>query len=442
MKRAHQKITSELFTVDIESMSHEGRGIANINRATTFVTGALIQEQATCRITKKHKNYNEAQAVEILKASPERVTPECAHFNMCGGCSLQHMNYDSQIQLKQKTLLDQLNHFGKVTPEEILPPLSGNPWGYRRKARLGVRYIKNKEKLLVGFREKLSNKLADIQSCPVLHPHVGKNIQNLAELIASLTAYDHVPQIEVAVGDKETALVIRHLIALSAEDVQKLMQFGEKHHFQIYLQPNAPGKLQKIWPQDNNDKLSYSLQSHNLTMQFHPLDFIQVNGEMNQLMLDRAIELLDLQQNDSVLDLFCGLGNFTLPIARKTQHVTGVEGGHEMVIRAQENAAFNSIKNVEFHAANLAEPSDSVTWMKKKYDKILLDPPRTGAKEIIEFFPKLGAKRIVYVSCNPATLARDAGILVYNQGYKLKKVGVINMFPHTSHIEAVAVFEK
>lgn len=441
MKRV-QKNSSELFTVEVNSLSHEGRGISTINDVTTFIDGALSQETVTCKIIKKHRHYNDAQIVEVLSASPERVQPICPHFNMCGGCSMQHINLDAQVNLKQKTLLDQLHHFGKVKPEEILPPLSGNPHGYRRKARLGVRYVRNKERVLVGFREKLSNKLADLQTCAVLIPQVGNKISELSELIGNLASFEHIAQIEVAASDTEIALVFRHLIALSEEDVQKLIAFGQAHQFHIYLQPNPPAPLQKIWPADNQHKLSYLLPAYDLEMQFHPLDFIQVNGEINKSMLARALELLNPQPTDTILDLFCGLGNFTLPIARHAKHVVGVEGGKEMVARAQDNAKHNSISNVEFHAANLMEPDPSSSWMRKTYDKILLDPPRTGAQEIIEYFPSLAAKQIVYVSCNPATLARDAGKLVYNQGYKLKKVGVINMFPHTTHIEAIALFEK
>jgi 23S rRNA (uracil1939-C5)-methyltransferase len=434
----------ELFTVNIESLSHDGRGIANINGKTTFVSGAITNETVICKLTKKHSRFNEAEVTEVLTAAPERTIPLCEHFSICGGCSMQHIDSDAQIQFKQKTLLEQLKHFGKVEPEIVLPPIKGNPWHYRRKARLGVRYVRKKERVLVGFREKFSNFLADIHSCPVLHQSVGTRIADLSALIASLSQYEHIPQIEVAISDHETALIFRHMTPLPEEDINKLCEFAKANNLHFYLQPNAPEKIHKIWPLNSADKLSYFIQlpNHQLEMQFYPLDFIQVNSEINQLMLKQALHLLDPQSTETVLDLFCGLGNFTLPLALYAKHVTGVEGSNEMVVRAAENARHNNIQNVEFHAANLMQPTPSVAWMQKTYDKILLDPPRTGAKELLPFISNFRAKKIVYVSCNPATLARDAGELVYTYGYKLKQVGVINMFPHTSHIEAIALFEK
>ncbi len=435
-------MSSELITAKIESLSHDGRGIAAIDGKTTFVSGALIHEEVRCKITKKHRRYNEAQAVDILTPAAERTTPLCKHFSICGGCSLQHMEATAQIQMKQKVLLEQLKHFGNVIPESILPPITGQTWGYRRKARLGVRYVRKKEKLLVGFREKFSNYLAEIESCPVLHPSIGTRLIELSDVIRSLTQYEHIPQVEVAVRDNATALVFRHMTSLPEADQQKLCEFGERYHFEIYLQPNPPAKIQKIWPQHTPEKLTYALHDDDIVMHFHPLDFTQVNSEINRLMIQQALRLLDPQPTDTVLDLFCGLGNFTLPIARRAKHVVGVEGSQEMVERAKENAAANQLKNTEFYAANLMAPAANAPWLQTTYNKILLDPPRTGAKEIIPVISTCSAQRIVYVSCNPATLARDAGELVYNHQYRLKQIGVINMFPHTSHIEAIALFEK
>lgn len=429
------------ITVEIQGLSHDGRGIASINGKTTFVNGAIAGETVTCKITKKHSRYNEAEVVNIINPAKERVTPGCAHFSICGGCSMQHIADDAQIQIKQKILIEQLKHFGNVEPENILAPLSGNTWHYRRKARLGVRFVRKKNKLLVGFREKFSNFLADIQSCPVLHKSIGTRITELSHLIASLSQFDHIPQVEVAAGDQETALVFRHMTPLTDDDIAKLCEFGKTYSFAIYLQPNPPEKIHKIWPQNSSLYLQYKLPDYQLTMQFHPLDFTQVNGEVNLVMLKQAIALLDLQPGDTVLDLFCGLGNFSLPIARHAKQVIGIEGSKEMVERAHENAELNQIKNAEFYAANLMEPTEAASWMQNRYDKILIDPPRTGAKEIIPFFNRWKAKKIVYVSCNPATLARDAKELVHTLGYKLKFAGVINMFPHTSHIEAIALFE-
>lgn len=430
------------FTVSIHGLSHDGRGICKINDITTFVEGALPNETVICQIIKKHRNYLDAKMIELLSAADERTTPPCQHFDVCGGCSMQHVNVDSQIAFKQKTLLDQLRLFGKVIPEQILPPLTGQPWGYRRKARLGVRYVKKKGELFVGFREKMSSLLTNLQSCLVLHPKIGLHLTDLKDVIASLAQFEQIPQVEVAIGDNEAALVFRHLTELPASDLAKLTEFGHKHQLSIYLQPNPPLPITKLTPDDHNELLSYFLPDYQLEMKFHPLDFIQVNGGINQELIKLALTLLDPQSTDTILDLFCGLGNFTLPLARFAKKVVGVEGGQQMVERAQYNAQQNNIDNTEFYAANLMAPTLNAPWLKQSYDKILLDPPRTGAKEIIPYLADLSAKRIVYVSCNPATLARDAGELTQQHGYKLKVVGVINMFPHTSHIEAIALFEK
>ncbi len=426
----------------IESLSHDGRGVTTLQNKTTFVSGALPTEKVLCEITHSHRRYNEAKVIDVISAAAERIKPHCAHFGICGGCSMQHVEFAAQVQLKQNALLEQLQHFGKIQPEEVLPPIVGNPWGYRRKARLGVRYVIKKEKLLIGFREKFSNYLADIEECPVLHPSVGKSLLNLRQLIRGLTQYQHIPQIEVAVSDQTTALVIRHMTPLSEMDLTALREFARQEHFHIYLQPNPPAPIHKLWPDDQQELLSYFLPDYQLEMRFHPLDFTQVNGEINREMIKQALQLLDPKPTDTILDLFCGLGNFTLPIARFAKHVIGVEGTMAMVERAKANAEYNHIKNTEFYAANLMEPKESMPWLKTAYDKVLIDPPRTGAKEILPYLTNPSIKRLVYVSCNPSTLARDAGELVYNYQYKLKKVGVINMFPHTSHIEAIALFEK
>ncbi|HLB58205.1 MAG TPA: 23S rRNA (uracil(1939)-C(5))-methyltransferase RlmD, partial [Gammaproteobacteria bacterium] len=286
------------------------------------------------------------------------------------------------------------------------------------------------------------NLLADIKNCDVLHSSIGTRIAALHDLIKNLDQFDQIPQIEVARGDDETALVFRHLLSLPDQDIEKLREFGKKYQFHIYLQPTLPALVHKIWPEDNNNRLSYSLSDYSLTMQFHPMDFIQVNNEINQQIIKRALSLLDIQSKETVLDLFCGLGNFTLPIARYAKHVTGIEGSKEMVARADENARLNHISNTTFYTANLMDPPKAAAWIQQQYDKILLDPPRTGAKEIIAFFPLFNAKKIVYVSCNPATFARDAKELVSAQGYTLTDIGVADMFPQTSHIEVVALFQK
>lgn len=441
MKRAKQKIYPEMI-LDINKLSHDGRGIASIDGKTTFVHGSLPGEKVLCKITYQHRRYNEAKTLEVITPAANRVAPACEHFGICGGCSMQHASMNSQLAFKQEVLLEQLLHFGNVTPIEVLSPLSGKPLGYRGKARLGVRYVIKKGKLLVGFREKHSNLLADIHQCPVLHTSAGTLINELSQLITSLSQYEHIPQVELAVGDKATALVFRHLTSLPDDDYEKLRQFGKTHDLSIYLQPNSPEPTYKLYPEDGNEQLSYSLPEFNIEMLFHPLMFTQVNSEMNPLMIKQAIQLLDLQSNDEVLDLFCGLGNFTLPIARYAKHVVGIEGSDAMVTIAKQNASHNAIHNTDFFAANLMKPNETDAWLTRQYHKILLDPPRTGAKEIIPYFKRFNTQKIVYVSCNPATLARDAGELVHEQGYTLKKTGIINMFPHTSHIEAMALFEK
>lgn len=380
--------------------------------------------------------------MEIVTPSPARATPPCQHFGVCGGCSLQHMSLDLQMELKQKTLLEQLTHFGKVTPNVILPPLTSAGTGYRRKARLGVKFVIKKNKLLVGFREKSSRYLADLSSCKVLHPRVGEQLETLAALIRSLESYQEIPQIEVAIGDVTAALVFRHLKPLSEGDLQKLADFGAQHDFHIYLQPNPPAPVSKLYPADGNERLTYTLPDQGLEFSFHPLDFTQINLEINRSMVSQALSLLELTPEDSVLDLFCGIGNFTLPIARQAREVVGIEGAVEMTERAADNARRNHIQNVQFYAANLVAPPAGAPWLKRHYDKVLLDPPRAGAIEILPHIAELAPKRIVYVSCNPATLARDAGELVHKYGYQLHKAGIMNMFPHTSHIEAMAVFDK
>ncbi len=429
-------------SISIHGLSHDGRGVGLLDNKTTFVAGALPMETVTYRITQKKSNYNEAQTLSVLSPSANRITPPCAHFGVCGGCSLQHMDAAMQITLKQQTLLDQLKHFGQVIPERVLDPLNAGFTGYRRKARLGAKYVIKKEKMLVGFREKSSRYLADLEGCAVLYPAIGEHFAELKAVIHSLEIYQHIPQVEVAIGDSDIALVFRHLQPMAESDKNKLIAFGQTHRMHIYLQPSGADSVHKIWPNDNYERLTYTLPDHELEFLFHPLDFTQINLEMNRLMVNQAMKLLAISEEDHVLDLFCGIGNFTLPIARKAAQVTGIEGSDEMVLRATQNAQHNQIKNASFYAANLMKPEVNLPWLKNHYDKILLDPPRAGAKEILPFINAMKAKKIVYVSCNPATLARDAHELVHQYGYSLKQAGIMNMFPHTAHIEAMALFEK
>jgi 23S rRNA (uracil1939-C5)-methyltransferase len=353
---------------------------------------------------------------------------------------MQHLAVETQIHHKQKAMLDALEHIGKVKPDVIFDPMTGEQWAYRRKARLGVRYVRKKGKVLVGFRERAGRFLADIDSCKVLHPSVGEKLTDFQDLIIKMDAKETIPQIEVAVGDEATALVFRHLEPLSDADQALLVEFAKEHDFQIYLQPKGPTTVHCIWPE--NPGLFYEHPEYNTKVVFGPQDFFQVNSSINRKMVPRAVELLQLDGTQKVLDLFCGLGNFTLPIAQNAAEVVGVEGDSIMVGRAKETALANGIENTSYYAFDLTSDVKKESWMKQKYHRILLDPPRSGAKEVIEQFGKLGASRIVYVSCHPGTLARDADELVNNQGYRLVGAGVMDMFPHTAHVESIAVFEK
>jgi len=440
-----QKLSEKKYQATIESLSHEGRGVAHIDGQATFISGALPGEKVTFIYTSKSRKYAEGKVESVIEASPDRVKPKCQHFDMCGGCSLQHLSSKAQINYKQQSMIDGLKHIGKVEPLEIFPPIVGDSWGYRRKARLGVKYVPKKNKVLVGFREYNGRYLADIESCDVLHATVGKKLKEFQALIFGMKSRDSIPQIEVAVGDKNTALIVRHLNALPIEDKDAWIAFAKMHDFQLYLQPSGPETIHCIWPELGSKALYYEHQSFNTKVEFGPQDFFQVNNSINVQMVPRAVELLNLTGEEYVLDLFCGLGNFTLPIARQAAHVTGVEGDAVMVERARETALANGIKNTDYYVSNLMGGDEELKrepWLKKHYDCVLLDPPRSGAKEIIAHFAKLKAKRIVYVSCHPATLARDAGELVHKHGYKLLGAGVMDMFPQTAHVESIVVFEK
>lgn len=433
--------TPSIINTTITSLSHDGRGIAHIDGKTTFIEGALPEEEITFTYRKRHKNYDEGMVTEILKSSPQRTVPKCEHFAICGGCSLQHVQNEAQLDLKQKVMLEQLFHFGNVKPLEILPPIRGPIYGYRHKARLGVKYVIKKNKVLVGFHEKNGRFIADITNCPILHDSIGTKITELQQLITQLSNYQHIPQIEVAVGDKETALIFRHLKEFTANDLQMLQDFGAQFNFKIYLQPKGRESIYCLT--SSEEYLDYS-NSAFCTLRFHPTDFTQINKEINCQMVAKVLEFLDPQPNETILDLFCGLGNFTIPLAKHCREIVGIEGDDAMVKRGYDNAEYNKVKNANFYKCDLAKEITELQkekWLKLKFDKILLDPPRTGALEIVKLLPQLKVKKIVYVSCNPATLARDAKELAI-QNYCLTKVGIIDMFPNTAHVETIAVFEK
>lgn len=441
-KRPNRKpLPSHAVEAHITSFTHDGRGVAHVDGKAVFISGALPGETVQFLYTAIRRDFAEGKVAQVVQASPLRVEPRCPHFGVCGGCSLQHLAEDAQIEEKQRLLMEQFRRLGKVEPDGIFPPLTGPLWGYRHKARLGVKWVAKKDKVLVGFREKASGLLAEIESCAVLHPQIGEHLRDMADVIAGLSIRDRVPQIEVAVGDAATALVFRVMSEPVAADLDALRAFGVRFGFDIYLQPKGPDSICALQP-EHPAPLHYALPEQGVDFQFKPTDFIQVNNQINRKMVARVLEVLDPQVGEAVLDLFCGLGNFTLPLARRAARVVGVEGSEAAVARARENAVRNGIANVEFHVADLFQQQEQTSWAKCPYDKVLLDPARSGAEEVLAYVPHWKAERIVYVSCNPSTLARDAGILVYQHGYRLVRAGVMDMFPHTAHVESIALFEK
>ncbi|MEP7187348.1 MAG: 23S rRNA (uracil(1939)-C(5))-methyltransferase RlmD [Rhodanobacter sp.] len=440
------KVSPIPFEATITDLGHDGRGVARIDGKTVFVSGALLGEKVMAKLRKRHRHFDEAEVVELITRSPHRVEPKCQHFSECSGCSLQHLDAPSQIAAKQRVLAENFERIGKVSPVSWLPPLTGDPWGYRRKGRLSVRNVVKKGRVLVGFREDQNPRfVADIQRCEVMHPSLGPKIGLLADLLSAMDAVDTIPQIEFAGGDDTMALVFRHMEPLSERDLAALTAFAKQHELAIYLQPGSNSSVHPLWPEQ--PRLAFRIGSgdvrfDDVELEFEPLDFVQVNADMNQRMMARTLELLDPQPTDRVLDLFCGLGNFTLPIARRVAEVVGVEGEHGLVERAAHNAARNGIDNAHFHVANLFDDQRSTDWARQPWDKILLDPPRAGADKVLEYLPHKQTRRIVYVSCHPASLARDAGILVHQHGFKLTSAGVMDMFPHTAHVESIALFER
>ncbi|HEX5363343.1 MAG TPA: 23S rRNA (uracil(1939)-C(5))-methyltransferase RlmD [Gallionella sp.] len=443
--------------VAIESLDQEGRGIAHHEGKVIFIEGALTGERVTYNTYRKKPSFEMAHLSSIVKSSFMRVQPKCIHFGVCGGCSMQHLETRAQVAVKQRILEDNLARIGKVKPESILPPIHGLPWGYRQRARLSVRHVIKKNKTMVGFHERSSRYVADMSSCEILPPKISKLIPLLADLIGGLSIRDHLPQIEVACGDKVDALVLRIMQPLSASDEAALRAFADAHAVQFWLQTKGPETVAPFYPLDA-PALTYTLPEYNVEMPFAPTEFTQVNHQLNRVMVHRAIRLLDPQPNERIADFFCGLGNFTLPIARSGARVLGIEGSLALVKRAGQNAAHNGLAKdsprplagegvgergyAEFQTMNLFEMDEAELARRGHFDKWLIDPPRDGAMELIKAItPQTAPLRIVYVSCNPATLARDAEILVKTHGYVLKAAGVMNMFPQTSHVESIAVFD-
>ncbi len=440
MSKKRKPLPQDPVEVEIESLTHEGRGLAHFDGKVTFVDGSLPGERVRFRYTRIQRRFDEGRVVEVLRPSPDRVSPRCAHFGVCGGCSLQHMAPEAQIRAKQSMLADVFARIGKVAPETWLEPLVAGHWGYRRKARLGVRYVTKKGRTLVGFRERGTPYLADLRRCEVLHPLVGERLEELAAAVDALSIRDQVPQIEMAVGDHHCVLVFRVMQPPSAADLGVLLGLSESLGFRVYLQEGGADSIRPLPGQ--GIELRYELPRHQVSLSFEPTDFTQVNLELNRLMVDRALELLDPGPDERVLDLFCGLGNFSLPLARLAQEVLGVEADPGLIERATGNARANGITNARFEPADLYADLGGQIWVGEHFQKVLLDPPRSGAIQVLDHLPRLGAERILYVSCYPATLARDADRLVNGLGYRMRFAGVMDMFPHTAHVESMAVFER
>jgi len=428
--------------VDIESLDYEGHGIARLDGKATFVDGALAGERVEISVYRKHAKYNSANTQSILRASAQRTTPRCRYFGVCGGCSMQHLEASAQVAAKQRVLEENLARIGKVKPETILPALHGPAWGYRHRARISARLVDKKGGVLVGFHEKRSRYIVDMASCEILTPDVSALIRPLRELIYSLSNAANIPQIEIAVGESITVLVFRLLSPWADTDATLVRAFAEVHDIQIWEQSKGPDTVRPFWPLDAPE-LSYSLPEFDLVMPFKPTEFTQVNTALNRSLVSRAMRLLQPASGERIGDMFCGLGNFTLPIARLGAQVLGIEGSAELVARARQNALRNGLPKAAFAVDNLFEMTPEKFAALGPFDKLLIDPPRTGALALVQSLPAAGGpERIVYISCDPATLARDAATLYHDKGYRLKATGVANMFPHTAHVESIALFER
>lgn len=442
----------EIF-IDIKSLDMDARGVGHLDNEdgtpgkVIFVEGALPGERVSFETLRKKKNWESGRMVTLQKASSMRVEAKCPHFDHCGGCSMQHLEPAAQVAIKQRVLEDNLWHIGKVKAETVMRPMYGPTWGYRYRARLSVRYVAKKGTVLVGFHERSSSYVADMTDCKILPPHVARLLVPLRELVGALSIYTRMPQIEVAVGEEITALVLRIMAPLTPRDEQLVKAFADRWKIQWWLQPKGPDTAAPYYPL--GPELYYTLPEFGIRMPFKPTDFTQVNHEINRVLVSTALRLLDVQPDERVADLFCGLGNFTLPLATRAREVVGIEGSSALTTRALENAQANALSaRTSFSTRNLFEVTRDDLVALGKFDRMLIDPPRDGAvalalalAELRETQPELLPKCIVYVSCSPSTLARDAGILTHRAGYVLKKAGVVNMFPHTSHVESIAVFE-
>jgi 23S rRNA (uracil1939-C5)-methyltransferase len=440
-QRSQNNLVSTPIKTYIESLSHDGRGVAHVDGKAVFIDDALPGEELEFIYSKIYKDYAEARTLTVFKPAAERVKAECPHYGVCGGCSFQHVDSKQQILFKQALLIEQFSRIGKIEVGKLWPPLTDIHWGYRTKARMGVKYVEKKGRVLVGFRERRQPFLAEMDNCKVMHPLIGTNLLALSEMIGQLSIKNLIPQIEVAIGDhNDCVLAFRILKPATESDKIILREFGRRYRISICLQSKGVNTIQ---PLDGETQLipSYDLPEQGLRFQFKPTMFTQVNYGINRQMISRVLAEFALTKNDTVLDLFCGLGNFTLPLATKAGRVLGIEGDAALIRQAQENARWNQLNNVEFYLADLTKKLDA-SWVNQSYTKVLLDPSRAGAAELLPYLKQWNPQQIIYVSCNPSTLARDAGILVNSLGYKLVNAGVMDMFPQTAHVESMALFEK
>ncbi len=424
----------------IGAATHDGRGIVDGEGKKVFVAGALSGERVRFQRRKQRRNFDEAELLEVLEPSDERVEPRCAVFGRCGGCALQHITPESQRNIKFQALKDNLSRIGQVEPDEWLEPMTGPEWHYRRRARLAVKDVPGKGRVLVGFRERHAPFITDMHRCEVLAEPLPDLFDPLSELIAGLSIRARLPQIEVAVADNDIALVFRVLDPPTDDDLESLRRFGSDHSLRIFLQPGGLDSVEEL--DGDQGPLLYSLPDFAVEVAFEPVDFVQINAEINRRMVSSAIDWLEPAEGDRILDLFCGIGNFSLPLARRASSVLGIEGEASLVERARQNAERNGLENVEFACVDLAQIDGTEPWLKAGCDRLLLDPARSGAREVVERIQVLDPDRIVYVSCHPGTLARDAGILVNEKGYRLLAAGILDMFPHTAHVESIAIFSK
>ncbi len=430
------------FIGQVESLSHDGDGVVKVDQKVYFVAGALPGESITFSSGKKKKGRYIGHLEQLTTRCIDRVEPECPYFGICGGCVLQHLNPLAQLRAKQTILIENLWKIGRVETDDILPAISESPWNYRRKARLGLRFVPKKGGILIGYRERRSNYITALKDCLTLDRRIARLLPSLHTLIDSLSCKQSIPQIECAAADNTVALVFRHLQAFTMRELDMITDYSVRNNIQVFTQDAGPQSITPLSP-SHPEPLYYQLPDFNLKYEFGPVDFIQVNAAINLAMVKMAIDLLDVRENERLLDLFCGLGNFTLPLARQGGNITGLEGDERLVELAGLNAKNNGVDKATFIKADLHRPFEVNSLLNDSVDKVLMDPPRLGAWEVIkQWMPVIRPRRIVYISCNPATLARDSAELVHQQGYRLSKAGVLDMFPHTAHIESIAVFDR